>query len=103
MGGGRKFEAAADHGTVHHRDHRHLAELDLVKHAVPKAGMPDRRLDVVRAQVGQVEPGGEMLAIPVQYNRLHAGRQLVEEYLETKHGLIVEGVALLVSIDTQVR
>ena len=34
--------AATDHRAVHHRDHRHLAELDLIEHAMPHARVRDR-------------------------------------------------------------
>ena len=43
--GGRELEPAADHGAVQHRDHRHLAELDVLEGAMPAARMRDALRD----------------------------------------------------------
>jgi hypothetical protein len=103
MGRGRKLEAAADHRAVHHCDNRHLTELDLVEHAVPEARVANGLFNAVRAQVGEVEAGREMIAVPVQHHRLHAFGQVVEERLDAEHGLVIERVALLGPVEPQDR
>src|SRR5262249_17305883 len=103
VGRGREFQTPADDGPVHHRDHRYLAELDLVEHAVPQARMANRLLDAVRAQVGEVETGGEMIAVAMQHYGFHAFGQVAEERLDPENGLVVKRVALLGAVEPQNR
>ena len=92
---GRKLQPAADHRAVHHGDDRHAAELDLVEDAVPDARMRDAFLGREHLQLGEVEAGGEMLALGVEHHGLHARGQRLEERLEPEHGRVVERIALL--------
>ena len=44
---------------------------------------------------GQIEAGGEMVAMPMQHDGADARRQRVEETLDPEHHLHAEGVAFL--------
>jgi len=75
VGGGSKLQSASDHRPVHHGDDRHAAELDLVKHPMPDARMRDALLGREDLQLREIKPGGEMLALRMQHDSLHAQRQ----------------------------
>ncbi len=95
MGGAGEFKTAADHGAVQDRHDRHLAELDLLEHAMPAARMFDGLGEVALGQFVQVEAGGKMIALAVQHDGFHLRRQFLEEELEAGDGVVVERVALL--------
>ena len=91
----RELQPAADHRAMQHRDHRHLAELDLVEHAMPHPRMLDAFGDVALGQFAEVEAGGEMLALAVEHDGLDVVRQRREEGLDAENDGVVERVALL--------
>ncbi len=68
MRGRRKFKAAADDRAMQYGDDRHLAEFHLVEDAMPRTRMAHAILDAVDPQFGQVEAGGKVLAVTVQYD-----------------------------------
>jgi hypothetical protein len=72
---GGQFQPAADHRAMQHRDHRRLAELDLLEGAMPQPGMGDALLDVACLQLAQIEAGGKMLALAMQQHRADVIRQ----------------------------
>ncbi len=96
-----KLEAAADHGAVQCRDHRRLAELDLVEGAVPHLRMRDALRQVALFEFGEIEPGGEMLAVTGEQHGADAVRQRGEERVDAVHGVVVERVALVFALEPQ--
>ena len=68
VAGRRDFQPAADHGAVQHRDHRDLAELDVLERAMPAARMRDALRDVARAQLAEIETRAEMVAFARQHD-----------------------------------
>ena len=99
MRGCRKLKAAADDGAMQHGDNRHLAEFHLVEDAMPRTRVAHAVFDAVDAQFGQVEAGGEMIAVAVQHDALHVFRQRVEQRFQTEHGFVVERIALLRAVE----
>ncbi len=63
MAGTRQFQAAADHGAVQRHDHGHRAFFNAFQRAVPHAGVVQAFARVALLQLGQVQPGTEMLAL----------------------------------------
>ena len=55
--------------------------------------MADRVLDVVLAQFGKVETGGEVLALAVNHDRFHVLGGGIEQCFQAEDGLVVQGVA----------
>ena len=51
-------------------------------------------LHAALGQLGQVEPGAEMLALAAQHHRPHFGRQVDEGGLQLRDQGVVDGVAL---------
>ncbi len=78
------------------RNHRRAPELDRLEGAVPHARMQHafERIAFPR-HLGQVESGRKMRAFAGQHHGANVLRQPGEEGLQTEHGHIVEGVALL--------
>ena len=70
-----KFKAAADNRAMQHRNDRHLAELDFLEGAMPQTGMGDALRDIAFLQFGQIEAGGEMLALTHEQHGADAIRQ----------------------------
>ena len=95
MARGGEFEPAAYDGAVQHRDYGCLAELDALERTVPAARMRDALCDVARGELGEIEPGAEMLAFACEHDGLDRVRQGGKEGLDTEHGRIIDGVALL--------
>ena len=94
VAGRRDFQPAADHGAVQHRDHRDLAELDVLECAMPAARMRDALRDVARAQFAEIEARAEMVAFARQHDGFDPVRHAGEERLDTEHRGVVDGVAL---------
>ena len=81
---GRELEAAADNGTVQHRDHRHAAVLDALERGVPGPGMQHRLGDAALLQLREVEPRAEVLAVAAEDDGAGVARQLVEGDLQLR-------------------
>ncbi len=103
MGRGGEFEAAAHHRSVQHGDHRHLAELDGFERAMPGPRVLDAGIDVALGQLGEIEPGAEMLALRGQDDGADIVRQRREEAADAAYRLVVERVAFCRTIEPQHR
>ncbi len=90
-----KLEPAADHRAVQHRDHRRLAELDVLECAVPARRMLDAFGGVALGELGEIEARGEVLAFAVEHHGLDVFGQRGEERLQPQHSGVVERVALV--------
>jgi hypothetical protein len=84
--------------------HRHAAELDFLKRTVPVLRMPDACHQVrLAADLAEIQPGTEMLALATKNNSAYGGWQGGESVMQTAHGLIVECVAFLGTLDADYR
>ena len=91
---GRELEAAADDRAVQHRDHRHLAELDLLERGVPRARMDDAFGDAALGDLGEVEAGAEVIALAAHDDRARRLRQVDEGGVQLRDQRVADGVAL---------
>ena len=98
---GGEFEAAAHHRAVQHGDDRHLAELDGFERAMPGSRVLDAGIDVALGQLGEIEPGAEMLALRGHDDGADIVRQRCEETADAAHRLVVERVAFCRAIEPQ--
>ena len=92
---GGKLEAAAHHRAMQRRHHRDPAEFDALEGAMPRARMRDPGRDVALGQLGEIEPGAEMLAFAVKHDGLDVIRNGGEEIFDAPDGGVVERVALV--------
>ena len=91
-----KLKPAADHRAVQHRDHRHLAELDLLEHAMPHARMLRRlRRRCARSVRSRSRPAEKCSPSPWITTALMSFGSACEERLDAEDGGVVERVALL--------
>ena len=63
--------------------------------------MPAR--DVALAQFGKVEPGGKMIAFGGEQHRTYVGGNSAEESVQADHGVVVERVAFLNTVEPKNR
>ena len=103
VAGARQLQAAADHGAVQDRDHRHPAELDLVERRMPGARMQDAFGDAALRELGEVEAGAEVLALAAEHDRAHGFGQVDEGGVQLRHQRVVDRVALGRAIQAQVQ
>ena len=87
-------EAAADDRAVEHRDHRDGAELDARERFVPHPGVQYALGGGPLAELGQIEPGAEMLAGAVQHDGAQALGRRGKKVAQAFDGGVVERIAL---------
>jgi hypothetical protein len=99
-----EFEPAADDRAVHRGHDRRATELDRLERPVPHARM-QHALERVEgfSDLGEVETGGEMLALAGEHDRANILRQPGEEGLDSEHGHVVESVALFRAGELEMR
>src|SRR5260221_543146 len=90
-----ELEGCALHRAKEQGHHRRRAELDALEGAMPGARMRDPGRDVALAQLGEIEPGAEMLALAVDDNGFDVVRCGGEEMLDPLNSHVVERVALV--------
>jgi hypothetical protein len=101
MARGSEFEAAAHHRAMEHGQHRRPAELEALEGAMPGLRVRDPSRDVALGQLGQIEPGAEMLALAVDDDGFDAVGHGGEEVLNALNGGVVKRVALVGAREAQ--
>ena len=99
MGRCRQFQAAADHGALQGGHHRQAAHLDMVEGAMPLLGVQHHLEGFTVAMLGQIEAGREMGAVAVQHDDARRVRGGGEEVADLVDEGIVDGVALVGSVE----
>ena len=94
MRGAGELEPAADHRAVQHRHDRNPAELDARERLVPHPRVQYALGSGPLAELGEIEPGAEVVAGAVQHDGAHALGRRGEEIAEPLDGGIVQRVAL---------
>jgi hypothetical protein len=79
---------------VQHGDHRHRAVLDGVEAGVPGARVLHAFGHVAFGDLGEVQPGAEVLALATEHGRADAGGQVDPDRVQLRQQFVADAVAL---------
>jgi hypothetical protein len=101
MGGGGKFEAAADDCAMQRRQERNWTAFHTVEDRVPEAGVQDTLEGRTLGMFGEVETGAEMVAMAVDDADLRLASGALHRVAEVVDGAVVDRVALGGTIEAE--
>jgi len=94
MGCAGKLQPAADHRALEGRNHGHVAILNAVEHSVPHLRVQQSAGGVTLGQLGEIKPGGEMIADAMDDDRADTLRQRRKAVADGLNDAVIERIAL---------